>query len=491
MKTFFFFFHFLVFSCFVKYSYSQNYEFLKHQNGLIYSENTINNLKYIVDSLNLKFKKCDSKSIFFSNQIGKGHGILFNKLTPQIVKDIKLNISFNQLQKKHSNIKYLEDIYVVNYEDEYEGISINSEGMFPRIESLEKEGWVIEKTDENKYLVFFVEIPLKSQKLTNKYSEMIEYTHCVIDTNTQIFNNNAIESGVRFYNDKQLPKVQLFLDYINDFPNKPILKELGKKPKKMKSEDWYEKEIKEMELFNSKFFEWDSLRSNYIENTLSKLPEFHKLLKNSVKEALDSSSSNAVLEYYCEKYKSNKEALLLKRNRIVVGGCSQDPFPRIHAKEIALLAAETTSWEIFLRSHLDIMNDNFKRASDGSYALKGRGTYIKELEELNFNIPDLMIGICFRFANAPKNHYYGNISRIGRAIAESKYRFEIEKKILEIIMDEECDLNNRYLMSYLIGNYAFSVDSENDKKVILNKTFEAIKTLPCSIEKKLIDDFKQ
>lgn len=89
-------------------------------------------------------------------------------------------------------------------------------------------------------------------------------------------------------------------------------------------------------------------------------------------------------EEYVSCYKSPKVALELKRSRIVVGGCSQDMSPRVHAMNIALLSAETINWEIFLRSHLDIMNDNFERMSDGSYAWAGRKTYIKELEVLDF-----------------------------------------------------------------------------------------------------------
>jgi hypothetical protein len=62
-------------------------------------------------------------------------------------------------------------------------------------------------------------------------------------------------------------------------------------------------------------------------------------------------ASNDTFEEYVARYVSAAEALELKRNRRVIGGCSMDNSPRIHAQNIAILSAETTKWEIFLRSH--------------------------------------------------------------------------------------------------------------------------------------------
>ncbi|MBK7243510.1 MAG: hypothetical protein IPH98_06560 [Saprospiraceae bacterium] len=72
------------------------------------------------------------------------------------------------------------------------------------------------------------------------------------------------------------------------------------------------------------------------------------------------------------------------------------------------------------------MNDRFDRKSDGSYAWGQRNTYIKELEELNINVPDLILGILFRIENPASNHYFGSIGRVGRALSETKNRNEIE-----------------------------------------------------------------
>lgn len=181
--------------------------------------------------------------------------------------------------------------------------------------------------------------------------------------------------------------------------------------------------------------------------------------------------------------KKKKTLLDEMRSTRVIGYCSMDSRPRQHAVNIALLSAETTNWEIFLKSHLDIMNDRFDRMSDGSYAWEMRNTYIKELEELNINVSDLILGISFRIENKAQNHYYGNIGRIGRAISESENRNEIDEKILSIIKDPNLDDYNRAIFYFLFKNYNYHIKDENIKKLNIDKLNLAESTLPDYLKK--------
>ena len=148
-----------------------------------------------------------------------------------------------------------------------------------------------------------------------------------------------------------------------------------------------------------------------------------------------------------ELSKENQASLLdTMRETRVIGYCSQDSRPRIHAVNIAQLATETTNWEVFLKAHLDIMNDRFERMSDGNYAWGRRKTYLKELEELNINTLNLLIGISLRTENNATNHYYGSISRVGRAFSDAKNKEEIENEILSMIKDPELDNYNSCLL---------------------------------------------
>lgn len=173
------------------------------------------------------------------------------------------------------------------------------------------------------------------------------------------------------------------------------------------------------------------------------------------------------------------------RSTRVVGGCSQDTRPREHAINIALLSAETYNWEVFLKAHLDIMNDRFERRSDGSYAWGRRNTYIKELEELNINVSDLIFGISFRIENPASNHYFGSIGRVGRALSETKDRGKIEQVMLSIVSDSELDIYNRLLFYFLFLNYNHYITDETIKKANNDKLLIATKTLPDFISVKL------
>jgi hypothetical protein len=183
--------------------------------------------------------------------------------------------------------------------------------------------------------------------------------------------------------------------------------------------------------------------------------------------------------------KKKIELLEEMRSIQVIGGCSQDSRPRQHAAYIALLSAETYNWEVFLKAHLDIMNDRFERMSDGSYAQAQRNTYIKELEVLNIDVTKLILGITFRIENPATNHYYGSVGRVGRALSESSNRSEIEKAILSIITDPDVDYYNRLLFYYLFKNYNYYITDETIKKENEEKLAIAVASLPEYFSSKL------
>jgi len=123
--------------------------------------------------------------------------------------------------------------------------------------------------------------------------------------------------------------------------------------------------------------------------------------------------------------------------------------------------------------------------SDGSYAQSGRKTYIKELEVLDINVLELLLGISLRAENTSNNHYYGNIGRLGRALAETKDRTSIEEKMLSMVVDPKLDDYNRILIYHLFLNYNYNLNDKhiqalNDKKLNL-----AVKTLPNYLANKL------
>lgn len=233
------------------------------------------------------------------------------------------------------------------------------------------------------------------------------------------------------------------------------------------------------------------LRALFLPNkfTMSKLPQEYAHMIGYADCLIDTSTTKMNKEMkdgwvdlpanWNTHSKSDKEKLLEKlRSTRVIGGCSMDGRPREHAMNIALLSAETYNWPIFLQSHLDIMNDRFERVSDGSYAWGKRETYIKELEELNINIEDLILGISFRVEDPIENHYYGSVGRLGRALAESQHKEDFEKQTLKIISDKRLDDFNRIIFSFLFKNYNYYLKDKAKKVENKVKLTAAIKTLP-------------
>ena len=81
---------------------AQNTEFKIYDNGLIYSDNTMTKLKYIVDSLNLKFKVCDKDKIYHSEKTAIVNYLkLESERAGDLKKDIENGMNFNKVLAKY------------------------------------------------------------------------------------------------------------------------------------------------------------------------------------------------------------------------------------------------------------------------------------------------------------------------------------------------------------------------------------------------------
>ena len=388
-------------------------EFKTYNNGLIYSEKTMNKLEHIVDSLNLKYKVCDFNKVFYSKTQTVGHIIrLDTNDVKQAKKDMERNISFEDFVLKYPNAEIERNVLVVkykykNYEEkevvEFSEIDLNSSYGFEisqdNLNDLYnkplKNTWLFDYNEKSEYSkesinAFYFPEEFKTTTLNLKYSRQIGYSDCLIDTIATKFKSDA--------------------------------------------------------------------KSGWVD-----LPENWQNLSEKKKEKL------------LDEMRSTK----------VVGGCSRDSRPREHAINIAMLSAEVTNWEVFLKSHLDIMNDRFDRMSDGSYAYAQRKTYIKELEELDINVLDLLIGISLRVENPAKNHYYGSIGRLGRAISESKNKEDFKTQILSMVEDKELDNYNRILAYFLFVSYNNYLDNKDEQNENIKQLETSIMTLPDFLKDKI------
>ncbi|KAF2516500.1 hypothetical protein [Flavobacterium foetidum] len=502
---------------------AQNSEFKVYDNGLIYSENSVSKLKFIVDSLNLKFKVCEFNKTFRSSRQAKANFILIEKSDAlKAKKDLENGISYAAFKAKYSSAHFDENLLVlesnyVNYrnqeEVQFSSLSLGKEEG-KRIVKAKKDidsyngdfkgKWVFEYEEKTSYskeslrAFYFVE-EFKTKPLSEKYARLIQYSDCLVDTTAQVFYDNAKDSGVR-YADTMPTKAKKLEEYVAKVLKRPSFDddkfsilygfddmELEGKSKKKSKEQLAQKESIENEYmaFWEKMGKWKAERLARVDSLRSKDKNFDIMLHEAFTEAKTTKVSDDEFEEYVERYIGKEEALELKRNRHVIGGCSMDHSPRIHAQNIAVLSAETIKWEIFLRSHLNIMNDRFDRASDGSYAQGARQTYIKEIEVLDINVLDLILGISLRVDNPSKNHYYSSINRVGRALSESSNTELVETSLLDMIADNELDDYNRVLMFYLFENYNYNLKDENTKKLNQSKLKLAVAKMPSYISSRV------
>jgi len=78
------------------YVYGQHAEFKVYDNGLIYSQKTMKQLSNIVDSLNLKFARCELNRDYRHISQAKGHYVYLSNPDKEAIKDLKSGIGFEE-----------------------------------------------------------------------------------------------------------------------------------------------------------------------------------------------------------------------------------------------------------------------------------------------------------------------------------------------------------------------------------------------------------
>lgn len=439
-------------------------EFSADGTGLMYPGSEMARLRKIVDSLNIRYKVCDQYRSYRSLPQAYSYYVEFsskkNRLT-SILQSLENNEEFEAVVLKYKAFinkldsadllimykdhcdsatcfKLLHGSPLEGYQNVYNEDSFSSQFRRGR--------WVYDYSPKDEYSeeysisARFIPGNFQQKQIPLEYSRLVEYVDCMIDTSAQIYLSRNYEHP--FDEEAQERKNSLYplKRYLkNHYPEVPL--------------------------------------GSSVEN-FSFIPENCDKLKNDntflelLFSAVDSVSKKSKPDYWLEAFTNAlgfyDKALLLKRSYTVMGMCSQDSRPREHARDIAILAAKSTSWDIFLRAHLDIMNDRFERMSDGSYAYDQRKTYLKELEELNLNVVDLMLGLTLRAQDLPENHYYGTIWRLGWALTESRERKRFEESAITMIKDDRLDDFNRGLIYILYASYLTRLDDQQEARSKIN-----------------------
>jgi len=435
----------------------------------MYPDSTMAQLRHMVDSLNLGFKSCNNNVSYYSMPQGKACKMEFSSPTNALTairKDIAANLDYRALVTKYkqwlvridTNCTVIQgnDYYLVGgplhgYEEDYNLNDKKKEKNKNWIWSFTAKGEYEWQKKNELYAYYFPE-ELTQVPIPAEYGRYIQYVDCMIDTSQEVFTNRPQDDALQ--NMSSIPSISALNNYFN----------LAMNLKPKKDTLYYD-------------YEFNYITDDKYQYALQHFQEdehFKAMVSAAADACIQHGTGSVPMEELTNDFVSKTKALELMRHRRVMGSCSQDPAPRYHARDIALKAAETNQWEVFLRAHMDIMNDRFERASDGSYAYARRKTYLKELEELHLDIVDLMIGLSLRASNTAKHHYNGTIWRLGWALTESKDSSLFELKAKEILKDNRVDMFNRGLIFLLYQTFLYSLPDRlnaNRKITALKKEY--------------------
>jgi hypothetical protein len=459
---------------------AQEWDFPNYSNGFIYSDSALGKLRHVVDSLNNGFRQCEGSRTYYSIEQSLGNYVYVKgEAYADALEDLRRGITYKRFKTKYTGkATFDEDLLFIRYpittyrsrHFTYLGAvhSYSETKTYLYEDSLwiddhDNMGKWVGKADNNELILFYMQQDFASTAISTPYGRLIQYSDCMIDTNSSVYAKGAYRSGG--LEDWDSPEVSQAGTALCTYMNQTV-KKLRAKP-----------DSDSLISANAEF--WENEKSGQLSlvdwNADS---TFRKLLINAIDDVSTGKTVGYELENYAEKYIGKAALLKLKRVWIKVGTCSEDQAPRVHAMTIATLAAETYNWEVFLRAHLDILNDRFERVIDGSYAQPGRQTYMGELEALNLNVPEMLLGTCFNMTNPSEGHYFGDLGRIARALSKAKNKQNFETIIMSAIRDTRLDLYNRYGMVSLFKTYVAYTKDKKRKAELKADLQRCIETLP-------------
>ncbi|SEA74446.1 hypothetical protein [Psychroflexus halocasei] len=182
----------------------------------------------------------------------------------------------------------------------------------------------------------------------------------------------------------------------------------------------------------------------------------------------------------------------MRQNR-QVGTCSFDNGPIIQQKRIASLASKTQNWDVFIKSFLNVMNDNVSRNANSNIASNARKTYIEELAKLELDIDKILLGSNVRIDDTIQTHYFSDGGKIAKAYANlnSNKQEYFENTTFEIIKDIDIDAFNKLHFYNTLKNYQYFI-KDSTKKTELEKDIQnLVPLLPKELKSRIENPNKQ
>lgn len=470
------------------------------QNSII-SESDIPKLDSIINDLEGNYNQSETPNFYSLPQTTATYFEIITKEPNNFLAELKKSENIKQLQNKFKGLQVDKDLLIIkndylNYKNEKKlqiksfEISksqrhiIDNQNYEIEIFLNEKQNNRIyfssyqEKWSEHKESTiikgFYLNNKFNSIAISKRLSDWINYTDIIVKPETSIFYDNDDKSNE--FRPYKRTIIDSLVSYYELKTNKPPYR---------KEQDYIAR--------RNELNEWQSKKEKFADSLYSNDSNFKNLLLEALDYAEKNKVSNGDLEDFTTQLISEKRALELMRQNRQVGTCSFDNGPIVQQKRIANLASKTQNWNVFIKSFLNIMNDNVSRNANSNIASNARKTYVEELAKLDIDIDKILLGSNVRIDDTIQTHYFSDGSKIAKAYAnlDSDKQKYFENTAFEIIKDKEIDAFNKLHFYNTLKNYQYFV-KDSIKKIQLEKDIEnLIPFLPKEIKSRIENPNKQ
>ncbi|PSG90899.1 hypothetical protein [Aurantibacter aestuarii] len=463
------------------------------QNSII-SESDIPKLDYIIRNLEKNYNKSETPNFYSLPQTSASYFEIITKDQKKFLTELKKSENLKQLQNKFKGLQVDNDLLVIknvysDYKNEKKleiksfeitnnqnhGIKLSFNDSLNQNNLKHFHSSYTSKRDSITTIRgFYLNNEFKSINLPKRISDWINYADLIVRPETSIFYHSDNKSnGFRAY---KRTIIDSLVNYYELKTNKPPYK---------KEQDFITRR-KELN-------EWQSKKEKFADSLYTNDQNFKKLLIEALEYAEENKVSNGDLEDFTAQLISKKRALELMRQNRQVGTCSFDNGPIIQQKRIASLASKTQNWDVFIKSFLNVMNDNVSRNANSNIASNARKTYIEELAKLDLDIDKILLGSNVRIEDTTRKHYFSDGSKIAKAYANlnSDKQQYFENKTFEIIKDEEIDAFNKLHFYNTLKNYQYFIKDSIKKTELEKDVQELVPLLPKELKSRIENPNKQ
>lgn len=442
------------------------------QNEIIAKED-ISALNTIIDSLEIDYQNSSKPNI---ESLPQGIGDYFELKTnkpEEFILALKNDLKLDSLLNKFTNLQIDRDLLVLKNQIKYSSGEHKLEIKSFQIknnrdhsitieysDSLDKEdikfyytSYTYKKLNTTTIRGFKIKKSFSKESLPGKYADWTLYTDRLVLPDQELFFNS--NKNITLYN-REKNIIDSLVSYYAYKTNKP---------KASKDKDFID--------FQKQLTKWEDKRSYFADSLFHYDSNFKKILNQALVYAEKEKQSNGELEYFTADLISKERALNLMRFNQQVGSCSFDNGPTKQQKRMANLAAQIPNWGVFIKSFLNVMNDNVSRIANSNIASNARKTYIEELTELKLDVSKLLLGSNLRINDDEKPHYFSDGSKIGKAfsVLGKQDQAYFEKTVSELIQDKDVDAFNKLHFYNTLKHYQYFIkDSIKKKELELNIT---------------------